>query len=331
VPASDLPINITDVEQARTRIEGLNVVTPLIENAMLNERIGGRLLIKPEMLQVTGSFKFRGACNALASLSDAARARGVIAYSSGNHAQGVAAAARMFATQAVIVMPDDAPAVKRAGTESWGAEIVTYDRKAGESREEKAAGLARARGLELIRPYDEPAVMAGQGTAGLEIADQAAAMGVEPDVVLIPCGGGGLTAGIATAITARCPQATVHPVEPANFDDTARSLAAGERRRNSGPETGLCDALLAPEPGQLTFEVNRRLCGAGLSVSDDEVLDAMFEAFSRLKLVAEPGGAVALAAALAGKLDLAGKTAVVVMSGGNVDPAVFRQMLEQRA
>jgi len=321
-------IDVADVEAAADRLHGLAVRTPLLESAALNALAGGRLLLKPEMLQVTGSFKFRGACNRILKLDPEQRRRGVIAYSSGNHAQGVAAAARLHDVPAVIVMPDDAPAVKRAGTAGWGAEIVTYDRRAGASRERIATELADARGLTLIRPYDEADVMAGQGTVGLEIAAQAAERGLQPDIVLVPCGGGGLTAGIATALADRCPQSAVHPVEPEGFDDTARSLANGERLANSGVETGFCDALLAPQPGALTFAINRALCGDGLVVSDAEVRTAMLAAFTHLKLVAEPGGAVALAAALTGKVTLDSRTAVAVLSGGNVDAAVYATALQ---
>jgi len=326
--ATDTAIGAADVAAAATRLAGHVVRTPLLENAALNRAVGGRLLLKPEMLQTTGSFKFRGASNAVLQLDAERRARGVIAFSSGNHAQGVAAAAKLNGVDALIVMPDDAPAVKRAGTAAWGAEIVDYDRKGGVSREAVAAKLADDRGLTLIRPYDEPAVMAGQGTVGLEIAEQAAGLGLVPDLVLVPCGGGGLTAGVATALAAQCPRARVHPVEPQGFDDTARSLAAGERLANDGVESGYCDALLAPQPGALTFAVNRRLCGPGLVVSDADVRVAMHAAFSQLKLVAEPGGAVALAAALAGKVDLKDRVAVVVLSGGNVDPAVYTAALQ---
>jgi threonine dehydratase len=322
-------ISIDDIAAAARRIEGAAVYTPLLENRALNERIGGRLLLKPELLQVTGSFKFRGAYNCISSLSAAERTRGVIAFSSGNHAQGVAAAAHYLHCAATIVMPDDAPAVKLNGTKSWGAEVVTYDRAGGQDRERITTALAEERGLALVRPFDDPRIMAGQGTAGLEIVEQCAALGIVADAVLVPCGGGGLTSGIATAIKSHWPGTAIHPVEPAGFDDTARSLDAGERQRNAGPEKGLCDALLAATPGALTFAVNQRLCAGGLVVSDQEVFEAMATAFVHLKLVLEPGGAVALAAALAGKLNLQGKTAVAVLSGGNVDPAVFAQAMER--
>lgn len=321
-------ITITDVTAAAQRIKGAAVRTPLLENRALNERIGGRLLLKPEMLQVTGSFKFRGAYNCISSMSEDERARGVIAFSSGNHAQGVAAAAHYLGCAATIVMPDDAPAVKLNGTRSWGAEVVTYDRAGGQDREQVTLALAEERGLSLIRPFDDPRIMAGQGTAGLEIVEQCGELGAMPSDILVPCGGGGLTSGIATAIKAHWPDTHIHPVEPAGFDDTARSLATGGRQRNEGPEQGLCDALLSPTPGELTFAVNNSLCEFGLVVSDEQVLDAIAAAFSNLKLVVEPGGAVALAAALAPERNLQGKTVVAVMSGGNIDPAVFQRAVE---
>jgi threonine dehydratase len=323
VNTEPLAIALNDIEIAAENIRNAAVRTPLLENRALNEQTGGRLLLKPEMLQVTGSFKFRGAYNCISSLDADERNHGVIAFSSGNHAQGVAAAAHFLGCAATIVMPDDAPAVKVDGTRGWGAEVVTYDRAGGDSREEITEALAQSRGLTLVRPFDDPRVIAGQGTAGLEITAQCDERGLMPDAVLVPCGGGGLVSGIATAVSAHWPEAAVHPVEPDGFDDTARSLKTGERQRNDGPEQGLCDALLSPMPGRLTFPVVQRFCAPGLVVSDEEVFVAMRAAFANLKLVVEPGGAVALAAALAGKLDLKGKTAVVVMSGGNVDPALF--------
>ena len=318
---------LRDIEEAAGRLAGRAVATPLLESAALNEAVGGRLLIKPEMLQVTGSFKFRGACNRVAQLNAVELSRGVVTFSSGNHAQGVAAAARLAGAPAVIVMPEDAPRVKRQGTESWGAEIVTYDRRQPDSRERIAAAIVAERGGTLVRPYDDAYVMAGQGTAGLELVRQARALGRDLDAVLAPCGGGGLIAGIATALRALSPGTAVYSVEPEAFDDTRRSLAAGERQQNTGETGSICDALLAPRPGELTFEVNRRLLAGGLAVSDAEVVAAMRAAFQHLKLVAEPGGAVALAAALSGRFDCRDKTVVVVMSGGNVDLAQFAEVL----
>jgi len=314
-----------DVLAAARRLQGITRVTPLLEHERLNERVGGRLLIKAEPLQHTGSFKFRGAYNALALR----RPKAVVAFSSGNHAQGVARAASLLGLSAVIVMPADAPAIKRTATEAWGAEVVTYDRY-HQVREEIGARLAAERGATLIRPYDDPFVVAGQGTVGLEIVRQSLAMGIEPDAALFPCGGGGLVAGSALALAHCFPGISVHSVEPEGFDDTARSLRAGARCTNPPGGESFCDALLAPTPGELTFALNRRLLAGGLAVSDAEVAEAMRAAFETLKIVVEPGGAVALAAALAGRIDCRERVTVVVLSGGNVDPALFAAVLEQR-
>ncbi len=322
-----LGISTADVEDAAGRLEGLAVRTPLLESAILNDRLGGRLLVKAETLQRTGSFKFRGAFNFISRLDDQARRAGVVAYSSGNHAQGVAHAAQISGTPALIVMPRDAPRTKIANTRAYGAEVVFYDRLS-ESREEIGERLAGERGLTLVRPYDDPLIIAGQGTAGLELAAQARAMEARLDAVLVPCGGGGLIAGCALALAAHSPSSKLFAVEPEGFDDTARSLAAGRRLGNADSAKSFCDALLAPTPGELTFAVNGRLLAGGLVVGDGAVAEAMSVAFGFFKLVVEPGGAVALAAALSGVFDCSGKTVCVVCSGGNVDPEVFRQALE---
>lgn len=318
---------IAMIEAAAERGRGVVRRTPLLSSPFLDEIAGRQVLVKPECLQHTGSFKFRGGWSALSGLPVAERARGVLAYSSGNHAQGVAYAARLHGVPATIIMPCDAPALKIANTRALGAEVVLYDRAGGEKREEIGAQMQAARGLTLIRPYDEPLVIAGQGTCGLEIAEQAAESGVTRATVLTCCGGGGLTAGIALALEARAPEMRVRPVEPEGFDDTARSLAAGRIVANSGPESGFCDAILTPAPGQITFPVLSRLCGPGLVVSDAETRAAMRAAFTRLKLVAEPGGAVALAAALFRGGELEGDTVIVTISGGNVDAALFARVL----
>lgn len=320
---------IDDVVDAAARIDGVAVMTPLLESAALNALVGGRLLIKAEMLQITGSFKFRGAYNRISRLDKATRKAGVIAFSSGNHAQGVAAAAHLTGTPAVIVMPEDAPRVKREGTERWGAEIVTYDRSDHDARETIAAEIMSVRGGTLVPPYDDPHIIAGQGTAGLELMAQTAALDATPDAVLVPCGGGGLTAGIATAISARLPDCAIHTVEPAGFDDTARSLSSRERLDNDPAASSICDALLAPRPGELTFAINSQLVAGGLVVDDDEAAAAMRALFAHLKLVAEPGGAVAVAAALSGQFDCREKTVCAVASGGNVDPGAFCDALTQ--
>lgn len=315
-----------DILAAAKRIAGHAVRTPLLESTLLNEAVGGRLLVKAENLQRTGSFKFRGAYNNIASLPEAVQTRGVVAYSSGNHAQGVAAAAQLLGVSALIVMPEDAPASKIANTRAYGAEIRLYDRT-GEDRVAIAEAIAEERGATVIPPFEHPMTIAGQGTAGLEIAAQCEERGLRPDAVLVCCGGGGLTAGIALALERLLPDTALYAVEPEAFDDTARSLETGEVQSVAPGAESICDALLTPSPGALTFGINRRLLAGVLTVSDDEALDAMAAAFGFLKIVAEPGGAVAIAAALAGRLDMAGRTAVAVCSGGNVDAAMFRRAL----
>jgi len=318
----ELPVAFADVAAAADRLRGIAVETPLLESDALNALAGGRLLVKAEPLQRTGSFKFRGAYNALATL----RPPAVVAYSSGNHAQGVALAARLLGIPATIVMPADAPKIKLEGTRALGAEVVTYERDR-EDREAIGAAIAERTGAVLIRPYDDPLIMAGQGTVGLELAEQAARRGCRLDAALVCCGGGGLIAGCATALRHLVPEMAVHAVEPAAYDDTARSLTAGRREANRPGARSFCDALLAPMPGELTFAVNRRLLAGGLTVSDAEVAHAMRLAFRHLKVVVEPGGAVALAAALAGRVETRGRTIGIVLSGGNVDPALFVDVL----
>lgn len=317
------------IEAAAARLAGHARRTPLLSSPFLDEIAGRRVLVKPECLQHTGSFKFRGAWSALSALAPEVRARGVIAYSSGNHAQGVARAAALHGVPAVIVMPADAPQLKIANTRALGAEVVLYDRARFESREQIGARIAAERGLTLIKPYDDPQVIAGQGTTGLEIAEQAAQAGVTEAEVLVCAGGGGLSAGIALALEARAPGLRVRTAEPEGYDDWARSLASGRRERNAAEAGGFCDAILTPEPGELTFPILRRLAGPGLAVSDAEVRRAMALAFTRLKIAAEPGGAVALAAALFHPEAIAGEAVIVTVSGGNVDPALFAEVLAQ--
>lgn len=317
-----LPV-FADIEAAADRLAGQAVATPLLGNPALDAAVGGRVLLKPETLQRTGSFKFRGAYNKISRLAAGPhRPRAIVAYSSGNHAQGVAAAAAIAGIPALIVMPADAPAIKVANTRGYGAEVVFFDR-ATERREEIAGRIAAERGAVIVPPYDDPDIIAGQGTLGREIALQAAAQGHALDQVLVPCSGGGLVSGCALALAALSPQTRVHPVEPAGFDDMKRSLAAGRRVANERATGSFCDALLSREPGELTFAVAGRLLGEGLAVSDAEVAAAMEFAFRVLKLVIEPGGAVALAALLSGKIDGAGRTTAVVCSGGNVDAETF--------
>lgn len=320
-------IGIDDVQAARARLAGHARVTPLLESPFLNALAGRRLLVKAECLQRTGSFKFRGAWSALTGLAPAVRAQGVLAYSSGNHAQGIAHAAQLLQVPAVIVMPHDAPDLKLRNTRAYGAEVVTYDRPGGEVREEIGARLATERGLTLIKPYDDPLVIAGQGTCGLEIAEQAQLAGVDQADVLVCCGGGGFSAGIAVALAAQAPGFRVRPVEPVGFDDVARSLDRGERCFNDRLSGSIADAILTPAPGELTWPILQRLCGPGLTVTDDESLVAMAQAFLHLKLVAEPGGAVALAAALSRTEQIDGEAVVVTLSGGNTDAETFATAL----
>jgi len=321
-------VGIADIREAAHRLDGVARVTPLLESPFLNEIAGRRVLVKAECLQITGSFKFRGGWSTVSALDPEARARGVISYSSGNHAQGVAHAAELLGVPAVIVMPENAPALKLANTRAHGAEVVTYDRVGGESREAIGSEIAEARGLTLIRPYDEPLVIAGQGTCGLEIAAQARKADVEMADVLVCCGGGGLASGVALALEAEAPGLRVRPVEPQGFDDVARSLASGRIERNPSETGSICDAIVTPAPGELTFPVLKRLAGPGLVVSDNEALKAVALAFLRLKIVVEPGGAVALAAALLRPDEITGDAVICIATGGNVDPQMFTRALE---
>ncbi|WP_282152638.1 threonine ammonia-lyase [Ruegeria atlantica] len=315
------------IEAAAERLRGHVRETPILTSPFLDKIAGRRVLVKPECLQHTGSFKFRGAWSAISALGDADRQRGVIAYSSGNHAQGVAYAAAQHGISSVIVMPSDAPQLKINNTRALGGEVVLYDR-ANESREEIGEALASQRSLTLIRPYDEPQVIAGQGTVGLELARQTADLGIEKADVLVCCGGGGLTSGIALALEGHAPGLRARPCEPQGFDDVKRSLATGHIQSNNAASGNICDAILTPEPGQITFPILNRLCGPGLSVSEEDALRAMAQAFLRLKIVLEPGGAVSLASALFRAEEIEGDTVIVVASGGNADPEVFGKALE---
>ena len=313
-------IGLDDVRAAARRLEGVAHRTPVLSSRTLDERVGARVLLKAEPLQRTGSFKFRGAYNKVASLSDEERERGVVAFSSGNHAQAVALAARLHGSRATIVMPADAPAIKLDATRGYGAEVVTYDRYS-EDREAIGARLAEERGLTLVRPFDDPLVMAGQGTAALELLEDAGHV----DLFLGPVGGGGLIAGCATAVKATLPGSRVIGVEPEAGDDYRRSLEAGERLQIPVPDT-IADALQIASPGELTFEVNSRLLDGVATVSDRELIEAMRFLFERMKLVAEPGGAAALAALLAGNVE-PGDTVAVVVSGGNIGADRFAELL----
>ena len=322
-------IGIAEIEAAAARLEGVVVRTPLLQNAELDRVAAGTVLIKPECFQPIGSFKIRGAYNLLSQLTPEQAAKGVVAWSSGNHAQGVALAGRLLGIHAAIVMPEDAPAAKLESTRRLGGEVITYDRYT-EDREAIARQVAAERGAEIVPSYEHESIIAGQGTAGLEIAQQAAELGLGVDNLLVCCGGGGLTAGCAIAIHAYFPDANVDTVEPEDFDDTARSLAGGERVANSPEARSICDALLTDMPGQLTFDIMREHITAGLTVSDAEVREAMRFAFRNLKIVVEPGGAVGLAAVLAGKVDTAGKTTAIIFSGGNVDAELFASIQTER-
>jgi threonine dehydratase len=315
-----------DVDAAAKKLAGVAVRTPLLNFPVLDARLNARVFLKAETLQRTGSFKFRGAYNRISSIPQESRAAGVVAYSSGNHAQGVAHAAALCRAPAVIVMPSDAPKAKRERTAALGAELVLYDR----DREDRAAiarDIAQKRGAVLVPPFDDPLVIAGQGTAGREICEDLDARGLTPDVVVVGASGGGLIAGVALAIKARVPTAIFYSAEPEGFDDTARSFRSGQRERNPRMSGTICDALMTETPGRITFEINRKLVGQGVIASDAEVGRAVAFAFRELKLVVEPGGAIGLAALLAGRLDVAGKVVVAVLSGGNVDAELFARLV----
>jgi threonine dehydratase len=319
-------ITADDVRDAAKTLAGIAVRTPLLEYAVLNERAGRRVLVKFEGAQHTGSFKFRGAYNRLARIKGPAKAAGVVAWSSGNHAQGVAAAAKLLGMPAVIVMPADAPAIKAENTRALGAEIVFYDR-ARDSREDISAALAAERGATLVAPFNDAFVMAGQGTIGLEILAQAAGAGAKLGQLLTCCGGGGLTAGVAVAVKDADPSIDIYSVEPAAFDDTARSLRSGQRETIAPGAASICDALLTPSPGEMTFPINQALLAGGLGVTDEQVKAAMRFAFEKLKLVIEPGGAVALAALLHGLVPACAHATAVIVSGSNVDPAFYAAII----
>ncbi|MEJ0039572.1 MAG: threonine/serine dehydratase [Gammaproteobacteria bacterium] len=324
---SALSVSPEDVLAAASRLAGHARVTPLLPVSLPESRFAS-VFVKCENLQIGGAFKFRGAYNRLSQLDSQARARGVVAWSSGNHAQGVAAAGRLLGIRTAIVMPRDAPAIKVENTRAFGAEVRFYDRHT-ESREDIARALAAERGATLVPSYDDPDVIAGQGTTALELHEQLAPLETDAlDVLLVPCGGGGLVGGCALALQAVSPHTRVYAVEPAGFDDTTRSLVSGEREKTAPGATSICDALLAPTPGDLTWPINRRYLSGGIAVSDDHVRAAMRFAWRELKLVVEPGGAVALAAALHGLADCDGGRIGVVLSGGNVDAGLYRHVLE---
>ncbi|SCX10297.1 L-threonine dehydratase catabolic TdcB [Agrobacterium sp. DSM 25558] len=322
--------DISMIEAARQRIGSEAVRTPLLSSPFLDDIAGRKILVKAECLQRTGSFKFRGGWSAVSGIAPDVRQRGVIAFSSGNHAQGVALAAALHGVPAVIIMPLDAPKIKIDNTRAYGAEVVLFDRSK-DDRDAIGARLSQERGLTLIKPFDEPLVIAGQGTVGLEIAEQGQELGIGKAEVLVPCGGGGLTSGIALALEAKAPNYTVRTCEPEKFDDVARSLASGKIERNDALSGSVCDAIITPQPGNITFPIMARHCGIGIAVTEDEALRAMVLAFLRLKVVVEPGGAVALAAALFHGAELQTETVIAVASGGNVDPDVMASALSRFA
>lgn len=323
-----MAVTLEDISQAAARLQGVAVKTPLLQSNVLNERLGAEVFLKPECLQHIGAFKFRGAYNRICQLSDTEKAFGVVAYSSGNHAQGVAYAAKLLGLQATIVMPTDAPSIKKEGTEKLGAAIRFYDRHS-ESREDIAAEIAESTGAILIPAFDDEDIIAGQGTVGLELMQQLADIDRVPDRVLSPCGGGGLLAGVSTAVRALHPPTRIYGVEPENFDDHRRSKLAGERISIDGNSPTLCDALMAKTPGEITWSINSETVDDYLVVSEDDIAHAVSYAFRYLKLVVEPGGAAALAALLGNKLEVAGETVGLVLSGGNMDAQTLHLCLQQ--
>jgi threonine dehydratase len=321
-------VDIDAIKQAQKRIKTAVVKTPLLSSAYLNERLSAAVFIKPENLQPIGAFKIRGAYNRLSQLNESEKALGVVAFSSGNHAQGVAYAARQLGMAATIVMPSDAPLVKLEGTRKLGATIRLYDRET-ESREAIAEAISKDTGAVLVPAFDDPAIIAGQGTCAVEIVEQLASKKLIADAVLIPCGGGGLLAGVSTAIKAISQNTQVYGVEPEGFDDHYKSKLAGQPVSIDPGRHTFCDALLATTPGELTWSINSKIVDGFLQVSDDDVAYAISYAFRYLKLIIEPGGAVALAALLHDKLDVAGKTVCIILSGGNIDSKTFIECLEK--
>lgn len=325
MPAATLP-GIDDVRAARQRIAGLAMVTPLLTHPALDAAAGGRILLKAESLQRVGAFKFRGAFNRVSQVDVRRFPGGVVACSSGNHAQGVAAAASIAGIRSLIVMPADAPALKIARTRAFGAEVHLYHR-VHEDRDAIAARIAAERKADFVHPFDDAGVIAGQGTVGIELMEQAAVLGFLPDAVLVPCSGGGLAGGVAIAVKAARPATMVYAVEPAGFDDMGRSLTAGAKVRNAKLSGSICDSLLAPTPGDITFPLAQRYLAGSIAVTDDEVRYAIRFAYHELKLVLEPGGAIALGAVLAGRIETKGRTTAVILSGGNIDPALLCEIL----
>ncbi len=325
-----MTVCLDDIKAARDRIKGRIAHTPLLESEFLNQELNARVLFKAECLQKTGSFKIRGALSKLSTLTDTEKNRGVVAFSSGNHAQGVAAAAKIFGVSAKIVIPEDAPPLKINNTRGYGAEVVLYDRY-NEDRTAIAREIQENEGRILIPPFDDEKIIAGQGTAGLEIVEQLSWLNVSPDIVLSPCGGGGLIAGVATAVNSYHPDTQIYAVEPEDFDDTARSLQADTILANNTDNRSICDAIVTEQPGYKTFAINRQLLAGGLTVTDSEVVKAMKQAFHQLKLIVEPGGAVGLAALLSKAISLNQQTAIVILSGGNIDSDSYFKFIDENS
>jgi threonine dehydratase len=315
-------VELKDIQEAAGRLSSIIVHTPLISSPILDDVVGGKVLLKAENLQRAGSFKIRGAYNFLSQLTPEQAKNGVVAFSSGNHAQAVAAAGTMLGIATTIVMPEDSPRIKIENTRKLGGKTILYDRYT-QDREEIARGIVAERNCVLVPPYNHERIIAGQGTVGLEIVEQCRLMGVQPDQVLVNCSGGGLTAGCAVAVKALSPQTDVYAVEPEDFDDTRRSLESGQMELNDINARTICDSLMSSPPGEITFAINRVLLRAALTVSDEEVKEAIRFAFRNLKLVVEPGGAASLAAVLAGKVATRDKVTVVILSGGNIDAETF--------
>jgi threonine dehydratase len=326
LPGTERHPAVEDIRSAAERLKGIAVRTPLLESEKLNSRLGARVLLKCEMFQPVGAFKIRGAWNLISRLTERERANGVVAFSSGNHAQAVAWAARRFDIPSTIVMPSDAPSIKIENTRALGADVVLYDRNA-EDRENITRQIVDRTGAVIVPPYDHPEIIAGQGTVGLEICEQCDEYGTSPDLVVVPCSGGGLVAGCSISLKDRFPDVDVYAAEPEMFDDTARSLAAGKRLRNPPGSASICDALLVPTPGELTFEINRKNLSGAVAVTDQDIRKAVWAAFMDARLVVEPGGAAGLAAALAGHLDIEDRTVCIVLSGGNIDAALLADIL----
>ena len=326
-PLSKARPSYEDVLAASKRLYNIAVKTPLIENNYLNELVGGRVFLKAETLQHTGSFKFRGAYNFLAQLNESHKKNGVVAYSSGNHAQGVAAAAKLLKIKSTIIMPSDAPSIKLNQTRILGAEVITFEREK-ENREEIASNFSKKTGSTIIPPYDHPWTISGQGTVGAEIIDKLDRIGLYANRILICCGGGGLTAGIATVVSEKSPASEIIVVDPVGYDDTTRSLKERKILKNKIKTKSICDALLAQSPGNLTFSINKELVSGGIAVTDEDVIKAMSFSWKYLKLVVEPSGAVALAAILKHKKHFSKLTSVVILSGANVDPVFYSKVIK---